>query len=262
MIYKYIRFSTEKQDEQQQENAINTYLKSKEISIKECETFRDEGISGGVSYKKRNLFGLVNKVEQGDTIIVSELSRLTRGGIVDLSSMIDEFFKPKGICLIICNTGMVIDCTNMTGMNELILSMLASFAKMEKESIQERTKNALDARQKQLKENGGFKNKSGIFVTGFGSASELYCNGDKEKKTQILIEARRKASIAKKEKALNNPNNKRFIAYFKGNFENNKIEWEKIPDRLNSIGLKTASGMEFNINRAKAMYNKLKNEIL
>lgn len=264
MIYKYIRFSTDKQDQRQQENAIDSYLDNRGMSSLECKTFMDEGVSGGVSYKKRNLFKLANEIKEGDTIIVSELSRLTRGGIVELSSMIDEFFKPQKVNLIICNTAMTIDCANINAMTEMMLSNLASFAKMEKESIQERTKSALEARRKIKELNGGFTNKKGSFVTGFGAASETYCGGNTERKEEILNKARLAASKAKKERALANPYNKKFIAYFKGNELKKKsdVNWNKISDVLNSIGLRTSTGLEFNKNRALAMFNKLKMEII
>lgn len=112
-IYQYLRFSTGKQD---------------------------EAVSGGVSYKDRNLITLFERLESGDTIVVSELSRLTRGGIIELSEMIEKFFKPRKVRLIIVNVGLDIDCAHTSPMVELQLAMLATFAKIEKQSIVERTK--------------------------------------------------------------------------------------------------------------------------
>ena len=48
MIYKYLRFSTDKQDEKQQENTIDKFLEIK--GMKSDATITDSGISGGVSY--------------------------------------------------------------------------------------------------------------------------------------------------------------------------------------------------------------------
>ena len=75
-IYKYIRFSTDRQDERQQENTIDNWLRSKGMTAD--ETIRDEAISGGTSYKERNLFRLVRELGLNDTLIVSEISRITR----------------------------------------------------------------------------------------------------------------------------------------------------------------------------------------
>ena len=48
MIYKYIRYSTDKQDEASQNQIITEYCFRKGIVAN--ETFKDEGVSGG----KRN----------------------------------------------------------------------------------------------------------------------------------------------------------------------------------------------------------------
>ena len=53
-IYAYHRFSTDEQDAQSQRNIISKYAESKELQIDEIIT--DEGVSGSVSYKRRNLY--------------------------------------------------------------------------------------------------------------------------------------------------------------------------------------------------------------
>ena len=98
--------------------------------------------------KKENLSELLSKTNKGDTIIVSEVSRLTRGGIIELSDMIAEFFAPKGLRLIISNVNLDIDCSDMNPLIELQLSMMATFAKIERLNIKNRTKAALEARKK------------------------------------------------------------------------------------------------------------------
>ena len=145
-IYAYHRFSTDEQDAQSQRNIIAKYAESKGLQIDEI--ISDEGISGSVSYKKRNLSELLSKTNKGDTIIVSEVSRLTRGGIIELSDMIAEFFAPKGLRLIISNVNLDIDCSDMNPLIELQLSMMATFAKIERLNIKNRTKAALEARKK------------------------------------------------------------------------------------------------------------------
>lgn len=79
---------------------------------------------------------------------MSEVSRLTRGGIIELSDMIAEFFAPKGLRLIISNVNLDIDCSDMNPLIELQLSMMATFAKIERLNIKNRTKAALEARKK------------------------------------------------------------------------------------------------------------------
>ena len=152
MIYKYLRFSTDKQDEIQQENTIDKYLEN--IGIKADAVITDAGVSGGVSYDKRNLGELCNSLKPNDVIVVSELSRLTRGGIGELTAIIENHFKPNQLRLIICNVGLDVNCSNLNPIIELQLAMMATFEKIEKMQIQQRTKSALDARKKMIKENG------------------------------------------------------------------------------------------------------------
>lgn len=167
MIYRYIRFSSDKQDEQSQTAIIDRYCSAKGIQY--GETIRDEAVSGKEgSYKKRNLYGLFNRLEAGDTLVISELSRLSRGGIVELGNIVSEFLKPRKIRLVICNYGLDIDCCNISPMTELQLSIMATFAKIERDSLIERTNAALDARRKMAATDGGWFSKSGNWCTHLG----------------------------------------------------------------------------------------------
>ena len=75
MIYGYIRVSTDKQTVENQRFEINTFCERNNISV---DGWIEETISGTKSYNKRELGKLLKKVEKGDTIICSELSRLGR----------------------------------------------------------------------------------------------------------------------------------------------------------------------------------------
>jgi DNA invertase Pin-like site-specific DNA recombinase len=167
MIYKYIRFSTDSQDEQQQQHAIDSWLTAHGMTAD--STIKDEGVSGGVSYKSRNLLGLVKSLALCDTLVVSEISRITRSGFGELNELIQKYFKPNRLRLVICNVGLDINCSSIDAMTELQLSMLAIFAKMEKELIIGRTNAALNARRELKRKNGGWTSKTGKWCTGFGS---------------------------------------------------------------------------------------------
>lgn len=75
MIYGYIRVSSDKQTVENQRFEINKFCKRNDMSI---DGWIEETISGTKSYNKRELGKLLKKVEKGDTIICSELSRLGR----------------------------------------------------------------------------------------------------------------------------------------------------------------------------------------
>lgn len=76
MIYGYIRCSTDKQDTDNQRWGINDYAARNCIEI---ESFYEEHVSGTKEISKRKLGNeLQNILKKGDTIIVTELSRLSR----------------------------------------------------------------------------------------------------------------------------------------------------------------------------------------
>lgn len=75
MIYGYIRVSSDKQTVENQRFEINKFCKRDGLRI---DGWIEETISGTKSYNKRELGKLLKKVEKGDTIICSELSRLGR----------------------------------------------------------------------------------------------------------------------------------------------------------------------------------------
>lgn len=167
-VYRYVRFSTDKQDEQSQCDIIDKYCKTRNITIN--DTIRDEAITGKEgSLSRRDLLKLLQRLREGDTLVVSELSRLTRGGSVELNKMIGDYFRPAKIRLILCNYSMEFDCANLTPMNELILNCFAVFAKMERDSIVERTNAGLNVRKALIKLDGGFVSKSGQWRTHLGS---------------------------------------------------------------------------------------------
>lgn len=240
-IYAYHRFSTDEQDAQSQKNIISKYAESKGLKIDEI--ISDEGISGCVSYKKRNLSELLSKTKKGDTIIVSEVSRLTRGGIIELSDMIAEFFAPKGLRLIISNVNLDIDCSDMNPLIELQLSMMATFAKIERLNIKNRTKAALDARKKKIEEEGGFMSKSGNWCTSLGGTTTGQAKGG-----QANGEKRRK-------EAAENSTNRIIGEMLKDCVTPKDID--RVAEKLNAMGLKTHSGLEFTRNRLTALRTKI-----
>ena len=82
MIYGYIRVSTDKQTVENQRFEINHYAEKKNFEIEE---WIEETISGTVAPKKRNLGKLLAKLEKGDIVICSEISRLGRSMFMIMS---------------------------------------------------------------------------------------------------------------------------------------------------------------------------------
>lgn len=245
MTYAYIRFSTDKQDEKQQINTIENYLKGKDLVIDSI--VYDKGVSGGVTYKERNLNGLVNEMKAGDVLIVSEISRLGRS-MCDINILVNQELKPRGIRLIIIKMGLDLDCSNLKAIDELMLSFFAFAAQSEKELIQDRTRSALEA-----------KKKAGVEI---GGTNNLWGKNTHADRTEAVRRAGVASGIAKRKKALQNAENKAFWVFMEDwQAINGKIgwqaDWKSISEKLNIRGHKTASGLEFTPKRAKAMFDKL-----
>lgn len=76
MIYGYLRVSSDEQDVNSQRQGVEGFAKDHNWEIEEYIT--DEGVSGGKDPDKRNLGPLLKKLQKGDIVIASEISRLGR----------------------------------------------------------------------------------------------------------------------------------------------------------------------------------------
>lgn len=235
-VYAYLRVSTDSQNLMQQQNAINEYIKNKGLTITDIVT--DEGVSGGVSYKERHLYDLVKELSAGDVIVVSEISRLGRS-MSDLNKLVNEELKPRKIRLIIISMGLDLDCSSLKAIDEMILFAFSFSAQIEKEMIQERTRNALEARKKKIEEEGGFVSKSGNWCTKLGSNK-----GFSDKAVQNSAEKRKK-------EAIEDDKNIFFYKYWKSYEKRNnnalrdKKFYQALADELNNLGQKTKKGLEY-----------------
>jgi DNA invertase Pin-like site-specific DNA recombinase len=75
MIYGYIRVSTDKQTVENQRFEINNYCAKNGLEI---DKWINETISGKEVFEKRKLGRLLKIIRKGDSLICSELSRLSR----------------------------------------------------------------------------------------------------------------------------------------------------------------------------------------
>lgn len=142
-VYFYARHSTDKQDHQSQTAIVERYCDANGLTIDETVS---ESVSGSKDFRDRKIYTLLKQIVRGDTIIVSEISRLSRS-MGDFSKILNDYFKPSGVRLIIANTGMVIDCSDINAMTEGILSMFSMSAQLEKELNVSRTMAGLAARR-------------------------------------------------------------------------------------------------------------------
>jgi len=211
-VYLYSRVSTAEQTLQQQERTAYDWLDSHNLTVD--EVISDEGISGGVSYKERNLGKiLIPKLKENDLLIVSEISRLGRS-MFDLNNLINTELKSKRIRLVIVNMNIDLDCCKMSAIDELILNNFAFAAQLEKELICSRTKSSLEVRKKQIKEKGYYINKHGQKCSGLGAASENYTPSKDN-----ISKGREKAAVNKNKSTVNSIEFKSFCRILNRTFD-------------------------------------------
>lgn len=134
-MYGYARCSTNetKQDIDRQKRE----LKDKGVPVKNI-FFEYES---GTKTDRQELSNLLHQVEQGDTIIATELSRITRSTkqLIDIIDMVKE----KQLKLIIGS--FEVDCTKdkLDAMTLGMLQMMGVFAELERNIISERVKSGM-----------------------------------------------------------------------------------------------------------------------
>lgn len=133
MIYGYARCSTNetKQDVERQIRDLRNH--GAEEIYHEYES--------GMKLNRPELSKLLSRLEPGDTIVTTEVSRITRS-LKQLCSIID-YAKEKRLRLVIGN--FVIDCTGeIDHMTEAMLQMMGVFAQLERNMAIDRIKSGLE----------------------------------------------------------------------------------------------------------------------
>ena len=139
-VYAYIRVSTEMQTCENQEFEINRYCAAKGIRI---DKWVMESVSGTVELEKRQLGRMIRRMDKGDLIICTELSRLGRNMLMVMSIL--NICSEKGISIhTIKDNFDLSDSIN----SKIIAFAFALAAEIERNLISQRTKEALALRKK------------------------------------------------------------------------------------------------------------------
>ena len=132
-LFAYSRVSTSNQ------NTENQKLEIQRAGFNVDYYFEDVGISGKTSASQRTQFSLLlDKIRDGETLIVSKLDRLGRDAIDVLSTV--KLLSERNIKVIVLQLGNT-DLTSTTG--KLLLTMLSAVAEMERSMIVDRTQAGL-----------------------------------------------------------------------------------------------------------------------
>jgi len=133
----YIRVSTTQQDLQNQKLEIYTYASNNQIMV---DHFIEVEVSSQRTPKERKIEQLMAELESGDSVIVSELSRLGRS-VGQIIQIIDAFIKHE-IKFTAIKEGIRIDGTQDL-QTKVMVTLFGLFAEIERDLISERTKQGL-----------------------------------------------------------------------------------------------------------------------
>lgn len=146
-VWAYYRVSTDKQDYNSQKIGVLDYCERNSLKID--KEIIDDGVSGCIKAKERNLNKIIKNGKKGDWLIVSELSRLGRSTIDVLETC--KIFGKKGINVYLVKQSIKLD---ETPMGKMILAILSAFAEMERDLMIQRSKEGIERARKQGKKIG------------------------------------------------------------------------------------------------------------
>ncbi|XSZ47699.1 recombinase family protein [Francisella noatunensis] len=135
-------FSTDRQNLDSQKNIISRYCVDHKMNIDQW--FKLE-ISSRKSAQQRKIHELIDQLNENDSIIVSELSRLGRS-IKDVLDIIENITTIKKSRLIVIKQHLDLnpDNNNQTA-NKILITIFSMLAELERDFISERTKEGLKA---------------------------------------------------------------------------------------------------------------------
>lgn len=142
MIYAYIRVSTDKQDADNQRLEILDHANRQGVKID--ATIKSE-LSSRKTSKERRVDELMEKLQPGDTLIVSELSRLGRS-TGDVVNLVKELAERKIRMIALKQNIDIKGSQDMT--SKIIVTIFALLADLERDLISLRTKEALAAKKR------------------------------------------------------------------------------------------------------------------
>ncbi len=134
MVYGYIRVSTEEQNTENQKKAISEKFK--------VDEWVEEKKSGTVDYRKRSLGELIERLVEGDTLVITELSRLGRS-LAMVFNIISGLKEKKVRCIAIKNNFDLNPDNPSDIVSSVLLFAFGLSAQIERELISERTKQGI-----------------------------------------------------------------------------------------------------------------------
>jgi DNA invertase Pin-like site-specific DNA recombinase len=163
MIYGYIRVSTDKQTTENQRFEILKYASEKKLSV---DRWIEETVSATKRLSHRKLGNLLNNMQEGDILLVTELSRLGRS-LMEVMSILHTLMEKE---VKVFTTKERYELGN--NINSKVLAFAFSLsAEIERSMIASRTKEALARKKSEGAHLGRPKGK-------LSSVTKLSCKDD------------------------------------------------------------------------------------
>lgn len=137
----YIRVSTDRQDITKDRTQVEEYVERAKLP-KPIVFYEDDGVSTKHHWRERKIGQLLKDMKPGDVLVSTEISRLARN-MFQVMEIINECVNGKYICHII-TPPLIIDDTPSSHLTSMLIGYAAQ---MEKELIQQRTKETLRIRR-------------------------------------------------------------------------------------------------------------------
>jgi DNA invertase Pin-like site-specific DNA recombinase len=141
-IVAYLRASTDKQDLNHQKLEVLEFARRQGLHIDE---YVEITVSSRKTSQLRRIDELLQRLDETDTLIVTELSRLGRS-TAEVIALVNALVE-RNIRLIALKQNLAIDRQDMN--SKIIITMFSLFAELERDLISLRTREALAAKKAQ-----------------------------------------------------------------------------------------------------------------
>ena len=141
-IVAYLRASTDKQDLNHQKLEVLEFARRQGLHIDE---YVEITVSSRKTSQQRRIDELLRKLDETDTLIVTELSRLGRS-TAEVIALVNALIE-RNIRVIALKQNLAIDRQDMN--SKIIITLFSLFAELERDLISLRTREALAAKRAQ-----------------------------------------------------------------------------------------------------------------
>ena len=139
----YLRTSTDKQEINNQRLEILEYARKEDLRVSD---FIEAQVSSRKSLGERKMGELFERLNAGDVLIVTELSRIGRSTI-EVLSIVKELVQ-NGVDIVFIKQNLKINASNNNDMvSKVMITMFSLFAELERDLISHRTKEALRSKK-------------------------------------------------------------------------------------------------------------------